>query len=196
MKLDLVHDIQGVYRKVLNAMANPGVIENIDGKDKVDIDIESYNSTFLVMIMLLDGEVTFNIVSKKKIEISKLISQITYAKARELEEADYVFILEDATDEKLAEVYEKTKLGDLVNPNKSATIIAEVNCIEYGDDIELRGPGIKECNKISVNINKNWIDTRAEKNKEYPLGIDAIYIDKSGNLIGLPRTTQVKRQEG
>ena len=194
MNFDLVHDIQGVYRKVLKGMATPGKIQRLDEGAKVDLEVDSYKSTFLLMLMLLDGEVTFNVVSKNTKEISSMISQITYSQFKEIEEADYVFILEDATNDSLAKVYKNAKLGDLVNPNKSSTIIAEVPSIEYGNEIELRGPGIKECNMISINIKGNWIEERAERNIEYPIGIDGIFIDKVGNLIGLPRTTQVKRK--
>ena len=55
MELDLIHDIQSTYRKVLNSMARPGIIENIkDEADKVNVDIDCYKSTFLIMLMLLD----------------------------------------------------------------------------------------------------------------------------------------------
>lgn len=110
MKLNMVHDIQSVYRKVLNAMAKPGVIENLQKEaDKVDIDINCYKSTFLIMMMLLDREVSFNVVSEMSIDVSSLISQITYAKVKPLEEADYIFVLDDFCDEDLDIVIKKQR---------------------------------------------------------------------------------------
>ena len=196
MKLDLVNDIQGGYRKVLNAMARPGIIESLeDEAKKVDMKTYSYRSTFLMMLMLLDGEVSFNVVSKNEMYITSLVSQITYAKLKSLEEADYIFVMNDSVDDKLDEVYKRAKIGDLVDPNKSATIIAEFEEIEEGNDLELRGPGVKEVNRVNISGNREWIKSREGKNEEYPLGIDAIYVGKNENVLCLPRTTQIKEKE-
>ena len=100
MKLDSVHDIQGVYRKVLNSMARPGTVMSLkDESSKVEKFIECYNSTFLIMMMLLDGEVSFNVISKNDIDVSRTMSQMTYAKIKPVEEADYIFVLDDLCDE-------------------------------------------------------------------------------------------------
>lgn len=192
MKLDMVHDIQSVYRKVLNAMSRPGILENINEEaEKNDIDINFYSGSFLVMLMVLDREVSFNVVSEQGNDVSKLISEITYAQAKPVEEADYIFVLEDKCSESLDEIIEKSKIGDLVDPQKSATIIAEVQCISKDGDIELEGPGIQDVNKIGICSNKKWINARKNKNEEYPLGIDLIFIDEKSNLVCIPRTTKI-----
>ena len=193
--MDLVHDIQSVYRKVLNSMARPGVIETLEEQKKIDIEVSCNKGTFLVMLMLLDGEVSFNIVSEKSEEMTSLISQMTYSKQKNLEEADYIFVLEDASEKSLAEVYKLAKIGTLIDPNKSATIIAEVNSINNNDDLELSGPGIKDKKSLSISGNNKWIKERELKNKEYPLGVHAIYIDKEYKVVSLPRTTKIKRKE-
>lgn len=193
--MDLVHDIQSVYRKVLNSMARPGKIEVLEEQEKVDMEINFNRGTFLIMLMLLDGEVSFNVVSEKSEEVSNLISEITYSKEKPLEEADYVFVLEDAVEEKLAEVYSLAKVGTLINPNKSATIISEVEFINDDGKLELSGPGIKDKKCISIGESNAWIKERNLKNKEYPLGVDGIFIDKEYRVVSLPRTTKINRKE-
>ncbi|NLK94239.1 MAG: phosphonate C-P lyase system protein PhnH [Clostridiales bacterium] len=191
MNIDLVHDIQGVYRKVLNAMARPGCIENVKNEEeKVDLNIRSYKNTVLVMLMLLDAEVSFNVVSDNSIDVISTISQITYAKIKPIEEADYVFVLSDSID-KLKEAYEKVKEGTLIDPNLSATIIAEVLKISDEKELELSGPGIKEKNYIKISGNYGWVKARENKNKEYPLGVDSIFLDSDGQVICIPRTTKI-----
>ena len=197
MKLDFTHDIQWAYRKILNSMTRPGSVEELkEVANKVDIDIDCYRSTFVIMLMLLDGEVSFNIVSKDSANISSIISQITYSKLKPIEEADYIFVMNDSTDRFLANVYKDAKLGNLVNPNKSATIIAEFDSFDEGCEIKLNGPGIKNINRINISGNIEWINARANKNYEYPLGVDAIYIDKNHKVICFPRTTQISEVEG
>lgn len=196
MKLDLVHDIQGAYRKILNSMARPGIIESLEIEStKVDMDISFYKSTFLIMLILLDREVSFNVVSKDSINISSLVSQITYAKIKPVDEADYVFVMSDSCVEMLEATCSQAKIGDLVNPNKSATIIVEFNEIKNNGDLEFTGPGIKGFNKVYISGNKSWIKARKIKNEEYPLGIDVICLDKNSNVLCIPRTTNMTQKE-
>lgn len=196
MKLDLVHDIQSSYRKVLKSMSEPGVISNLNEESlKVDIDIKCRKSTFLMMLMLLDREVSFNVVSNNSSDVSTMVSQMTYSKLKSIDEADYIFVLEDANEEELQNIISKAKIGDLVNPNKSATIISEFKSITYKNnsnqiEIALQGPGIKDKNVVNISGNRDWIREREIKNEEYPLGVDLIYIDSNDNLICIPRTTR------
>ena len=143
------------------------------------------------MLMVLDREVSFNVVSEQGDDVSKLISEMTYAQVKPVEEADYIFVLKDSCDEKLEEVIQKSKIGDLIDPQKSATIIAEVECISNSGDMELRGPGIKDINEVNISGNKKWINARRDKNEEYPLGIDLIFIDENDNVVCIPRTTKI-----
>ncbi len=197
MKLNMVHDIQSVYRKVLNAMAKPGVIENLKKEaDQVDIETNCYENTFLMMMMLLDREVSFNVVSEKSVDVSSLISQMTYAKVKPIEEADYIFVLKDACDEQLDMVIKKSKIGDLVDPNKSATIIAEFKCLDNGSNIlNFKGPGIKNLREVRISGETKWIKERNIKNEEYPLGVDLIYVDEKNNVMCIPRTTSITESE-
>lgn len=55
VKFDYVHDVQNGYRKVLNSMARPGVVENLNEEaSNIDSEIEAYKSTVFMMLMLLD----------------------------------------------------------------------------------------------------------------------------------------------
>ncbi|MGF7058767.1 phosphonate C-P lyase system protein PhnH [Brassicibacter mesophilus] len=192
MKLDLVHDIQKSYRSVIDSMSKPGHINSIkDQANKIDLDIDFENSTFVLMLMLLDAEVSFKVFSKKEKEITKLISQLTYAKPEAVENANYIFVMEDAEDGDIENAIEKAYEGNLIDPHKSATIIVEVLKITNDKEIVLTGPGIKDENYLKVDVCGNWIEKRKLKNVEYPLGVDIIMVDKKADLICIPRTTNI-----
>ena len=89
--------------------------------------------------MLLDGEVSFNVVSEKKEEVSNLISEITYSKEN-FRRSWLCICFRRCSRRKLAEVYSLAKVGTLINPNKSATIISEVEFINDDGKLELSGP--------------------------------------------------------
>lgn len=195
MKLDLVHDIQAAYRKTLDSMSRPGLIRNIRNQaDKVNMEINCFDSTLVLVLMLLDTEVKFKVCSKREAEMAKLINQLTYAKATEVESADYIFVLNDAQPEDLEKALIMAYPGDLLDPHKAATIIIEADTVSNERDLTLMGPGIEKQSYIDVQITGRWVDLRAEKNAEYPLGIDLIFTDRVGNILCLPRTTHIKKQ--
>lgn len=192
MSLDLVHDTQKTYRKLLRCMSRPGVIESIkEQSEKIDFDISFYKSTLVNMYVLLDGEVTFNIVSINKEEITNFVNQLTYAKATRLEEADFIFILNDADENSLGNAYTRAKLGTLIDPHKSATIIAEVEKLSTDRKYCLKGPGIDDLCYVDIITKGLFVGERENKNIEYPLGIDTVFIDKEDQIMCLPRTTKI-----
>lgn len=192
MKIDLVHDIQSVYRKTLSCMARPGDISSIKEEcEKLDIDLEFYPSTLALMLMFLDGEVTFAIASDMETESVEFVKQMTFGKISKIEEADFIFILKDASPEKVEKVFTYAKIGDLLDPHKSATIVFEIESLSKDQVLAFKGPGIQEVSYGNIKSDVSWIKERKERNIEYPLGIDIIFTDKDSNIMCLPRTTQV-----
>ncbi|SFG83149.1 alpha-D-ribose 1-methylphosphonate 5-triphosphate synthase subunit PhnH [Desulfotomaculum arcticum] len=195
MKLDLVHDIQRVYRKTVDAMSRPGLIVNIkDQAEKVDLEVGCFKSTVLLAMMLLDTETTFKVVSEREAEIAKFINHLTYAKGAETQSAGFILVLHDAKPLSLEETLKTACPGDLVDPHQSATIIVEADNLGYDGDLLLTGPGIDGERWIKVQTAGSWVDIRAEKNSEYPLGIDLIFTDANDNVLCIPRTTQITKR--
>ncbi len=190
MRLDYVHDIQKSFRKVLDSMSRPGLINNISKEsEKVDLEINFFNSTLVLMFMLLDSDISFKIISEKEEDITSFINKLTYAKSKNTEKADFIFVLRDAKPIDLVNGIKNAKSGDLINPHKAATIIVEVEEISNNKTLSLTGPGIERVNYAHIEAENSWILARSEKNEEYPLGIDMIFIDKESNILCLPRTT-------
>jgi len=194
MKLDLVHDTQQAYRKLLRCMSRPGVIESIEVQsEKIDFDISFYKGTLVNMFVLLDGEVTFNIVSKNKEEVTKFVNQLTYARATTLEEADFIFILKDAVENSLGDAIKRSKPGTLIDPHTFATIIVEGEKLSYEKNYTLKGPGIEDICYVNITTKGSFVEERDNKNIEYPLGVDTVFIDREHQIMCVPRTTTLTR---
>lgn len=192
MELDTVHDIQKTYRKILHCMSRPGTLENImEESEKVDIHIDFLKPTLVIMLMLLDAEVSFKVISEKEAEVSSFISQLTYAEAKPLEEADFIFVLSDAGESGVKTAFRDSKIGDLINPHKSATLVIEAPELSNSSTFMLRGPGIEHASFAGFGLGEQWIAERKKKNIEYPLGVDAIFVDRQANVLCIPRTTQM-----
>lgn len=194
VKLDIVHDMQSVYRKIVDASARPGQLADLT-KEACIVKEEGNNecpaSILLLALTLFDQEVTFKVISEKEENITKTINQLTYAKPVETEDADYILILQDAEVAALDTAIEKAKPGTLKNPHSSATIIVEVSEVSDEPTLLLKGPGIQAIEFVHVETNEKWVESRQMKNKEYPLGIEMMFVDHQEQLLALPRTTQI-----
>ncbi|CAH0124671.1 Alpha-D-ribose 1-methylphosphonate 5-triphosphate synthase subunit PhnH [Peribacillus sp. Bi96] len=197
MNLDVVHDIQTVYRKLVTATSRPGTLVVLEREAKtLGVQIECLSSTILLARTVLDPEVTFKVIAKEEEAVSRMINQLTYSKPVELPEADFIFILHDASEEQLKEALNHAKVGNLLNPHESAMIILEVPDVTKGDSMILSGPGIQQESIITLPNATSWLGARNEKNREFPLGIDMYFVDQQDRLIALPRTTQIKGNGG
>ena len=100
---DEVFDGQKVFRKVLEAMSNPGRRVFIAEQSE---KMYSDGKVFLAIGMtLLDNEVTFATCGNQ--ELAENMSLITLSKEESLENADFIFVEEES---KLTEVIEKANL--------------------------------------------------------------------------------------
>ncbi|MGE7182460.1 phosphonate C-P lyase system protein PhnH [Peribacillus sp. NPDC006672] len=193
MNLDVVHDIQTVYRKLVTATSRPGTLVVLDREARtLDVQMECLSSTILLARTVLDPEVSFKVISKAEEAVSRMINQLTYSKPVDLPEADFIFILHDASEEQMKEALNKAKVGNLLNPHESAMIILEVPDVTKGDSMILSGPGIQDESFLSLPNVSAWLAARNEKNMEFPLGIDMYFVDQQDRLIALPRTTQIR----
>jgi len=196
MAIDVVHDLQEVYRQVLQTMSRPGHIENIrEITKKNTISAPCYSSTIILAMTLLDAEVSFHVVGKKALELAKHIAELTLAQQKTAQDADYLFITSDAQEETIKNVILQTKAGTLLNPQASATIILETKQITNEGSLCLSGPGIEDTESLYIAGAHAWLEERDVVNKEYPLGIDFIFVDEEDNVVSLPRTTKIENRE-
>ncbi len=194
--IDIVHDIAGSYRELVEANSYPGNVVSLKKYIKNNtLDIPFQAATLLFVYMLLDSEVTFCVVGKEAEQASEFISKLTYAKRASLEEADYIFVLSTALDIEKIQAIKSSKAGTLVDPHNSATIICEAESVLSGETMTIVGPGIENEAQISMDFAAGWQKERVEKNLEFPMGIEMYFIDEKSKLLALPRTTIVKSEE-
>jgi alpha-D-ribose 1-methylphosphonate 5-triphosphate synthase subunit PhnH len=198
MKLDLVHDTQWAFRRIMEAIARPGSIVDLGGEAAhIDIDVPLNKAILLVALTLLDSETAFAVSTADRRDqalqvargISLEIARLTYARAVPVDRADFVFALgagKSATDAIAA-----ARQGDLLDPQLGATIVVEVWKLEDEGPLLLEGPGIERSSRLGVDLDPSWVAERARKNAEFPLGVDLILVDPRSRLAALPRTTLV-----
>ena len=89
----------------------------------------------------------------------------------------------------------RARRGRLDYPDQGATILYLVEQLAEGtpaSGIKLSGPGIRKfAYPRIVGLVEQELDQLRQANADYPLGIDAIFIDRTGQLMCLPRSTRI-----
>ncbi len=183
-----VFDSQAVYRKLLEAMANP--LRKVSIKAQAD-KMYGADAPFLALAMtLLDNETSFNADSDQK--LTDDIVLLTSAKRTNSDSADFIFA---ADPEKAVEIIAHAKSGTLADPHKSATIIIKDNEAE-NSVISAYGAGINGVINVNISGNaKRAVSQRDAQNYEYPQGVDMIFVRDTGDIYCIPRLVMVKGEE-
>jgi alpha-D-ribose 1-methylphosphonate 5-triphosphate synthase subunit PhnH len=204
ISLDHVHDIQQAYRDVLDAMSRPGLL--VDWTllaNKIDAPPDLSANSAILALLLLDTETTFAVIAGNRLDsehaqrVVRWINEMTYARMVPVEEAQFVFILAESDSLLATQALSQANIGTLLNPHESATVIIEVQAIAQSpsESFILRGPGIASEQALALRADWQWHVIRNEQNREYPLGIDLVLVDRNHQLVCLPRTTQIEQQE-
>jgi alpha-D-ribose 1-methylphosphonate 5-triphosphate synthase subunit PhnH len=196
MQLDSVHDIQKVYRELLQCMARPGKVADIrDSAAKAHFVRECHPATFLVIQTLLDAEVTFHVLGDRADAISRKIADYTFAGHTSAEEADYIIAPAGTGEPELIEAMNACKAGTLENPHQSVTWIIESETPGGPAGFKLSGPGIRDEAEAPIVFSEAFVRTRSMKTQEFPTGIDLIFTDGEGRIFCIPRTTSITAKE-
>lgn len=186
----MVNYTQEIYRKMLDSASFPGKLNNIDNIN-IENNTKLLNGAIGIAITLLDQEVTFYIENYTQEDI-KNIRALTMSNQVDYMESDYIFLDINSELDIL-----QIKIGSFEYPDESATIIHQVNdlSIDYQTKyikLDLSGPGIKSKNSIYIDgAKEEFIQRLSIINKDYPIGIDLILVDKKGELAFIPRSSKL-----
>ncbi|BBI35931.1 phosphonate C-P lyase system protein PhnH [Cohnella abietis] len=196
--VEKVHYTQETFRKLMDAMARPGKI--------VEIQPFSYHQrAFALRYMLgigatlLDQEVSFHLCGTEG-ALAKDIQLLTHSKTKPLEQSDYVLVTGGVVFDVAG-----CKRGNFHYPDENATIIYQVNAIgeqSLGGGIAnglnsvrliLTGPGVKGESRVFLDgFPPALVDQWQESNQQFPLGTDWIFVDLIGNVCCIPRSTKLQ----
>ena len=76
-----------------------------DLAERVDMNLPCYDATVLSAMTFLDAEVTFHILSEDKKDLIEKISEYTAAKFAPINEADFVIVLREDTEDGYQKCY-------------------------------------------------------------------------------------------
>lgn len=187
-QFDFVFDGQKVFRELLTAISNPGVIKNI-GEQAAKF-MGNYSSLMALGCTLLDNEEKMYV--EKNPRLSAELHNLTLSREAELGEADYIFLSSEMNYGSMDQILKNVQHGTYSDPQQAATIFLLCESVAGEKEMVLAGPGIKESLSVLVYpYIEKVICLRDSLRIEYPLGVDLIFVDGKGNLMAVPRLCKV-----
>lgn len=185
---DFVHDAQNVFRQLLHVMSNPGQIKNISTQSEKFS--ENYGVLTTIGCTMLDNEESMYV--EKNPRLFQELRDLTMAKDAEFFTADYIFLSSEMNYGSLEQILIGAKKGTYEDPQESATLVILCQKLSGQTDMTMEGPGIDGTLTIKTNqYIKTIIQLRQNQHTEYPLGMDLIFADPDGNILGIPRLVKI-----
>ena len=167
------------FRAVLQAMSRPGTI--------VALPEGEAEPAMRLLTCLMDNETCFTVLGDP--DLAAGLARQTGGRPVALAEADFIIAAHGVTGSCLA----GCRRGSLEYPHTGATVVYLVRCLGGpGMAIGLAGPGIREREVLVVDgLGSGEPAILAAINRDFPLGVDAILLDREGRLACIPRSTTI-----
>lgn len=186
--VDPVDGAGQTFRVILDVLSRPGSVASVQGPAETPDALSDAASAVLLTMadyvtpVWLDASVATE-------SVQAYIRFHTNAPiARGPEEATFA-VLRSQSDDLNLEIYNP---GTHQYPDRSTTLIIEVDGFEHGPVVELQGPGIDGSTQFQADGLPESFWTEMQKNNaQFPLGIDVIFASP-GKLAALPRSAQIK----
>ncbi|MBO6717938.1 MAG: phosphonate C-P lyase system protein PhnH [Rhizobiaceae bacterium] len=184
-----VFGAQATFRRIMDAMARPGTTQKLAALPKPPARLSP--AAAAVALTLCDHEtpVWMDTALTVAEPVAAWLGFHTGAPiARSPAEAHFAFVSNPA--EMIA--LENFAQGSQEYPDRSATIVLQVDSFDGGERLELRGPGIRETAEIAPHpLPRHFVEQWKQNRARFPRGIDLILAGPSG-VVGLPRSVRIE----
>ena len=183
---------QAVFRTVMEAMARPGRIAEIDAAIAPPAPLGT--AAAALALTLLDYETPFWLdpALAAAPEVDGWLKFHTGApRTADPASAAFAFVAEPAT----MPGFDAFGLGSSEYPDRSTTLVLEVETLTEGDGFRLSGPGIKGSRSFSAaSLPADFAERMAENRALFPRGVDLV-LTCGRRLAALPRSVHLLRSE-
>jgi alpha-D-ribose 1-methylphosphonate 5-triphosphate synthase subunit PhnH len=174
----IIHDHR-TFRVILQGMSHPGKVFSLPSSPEAGaIDL---------LGCLMDNEVSFTVIDDRDMEAALALH--TGSRPVAPEEADFLIVRDGTTDGRLT----SCRRGSLEYPDTGATVIYLVEELYEGDEgIVLSGPGVNGTISLQVKgLQTSEFHLLQKVNSEFPLGVDALFLDRNGRIACIPRSSKI-----
>jgi len=180
-----VFDSQRNFRELLQAMARPIVPRLVPVPAAAPAPI--LPATMAVLLTLCDADTALWLQQPNDEVASHLRFHAGVRLVQEPADADFALITEPSSMPPLS----RFAHGELRYPDRSASLIVQVDGFDNNAGRCFAGPGIRDVEQLAIEgLPAGFWQQRAAMSAQLPLGIDLIFISGE-RMVALPRTTRV-----
>jgi len=189
---DPVPSSQSVFRAVMNALARPGSIQTI--ADAMHAPLPLMQATAGVALTLFDHDTPVWLDDRfaADSEISAWLRfQSDAPLTSDTSRAAFALIHNGAN----VPNFENFASGTPEHPDRSTTLVVQVDTLTEGPELVLRGPGIKGAASLRAGaLPSNFVERLRANWASFPQGVDLLLVCGT-ELVALPRSTHVTAKE-
>ena len=181
---DPVLNAQTSFRAALKAMSEPGIVMQLDFADALD---HMHPATFSLALTLFDDET--KVWLSPAMDTPAIRANLAFHCAcpvvNDPQQADLAIIAADDVD-----CLGRFRTGTDRDPELSCTVIIQLDSLQGGRSVVLKGPGIESQREIAPPLNDAFWTAREQVN-EFPRGLD-FFMTSQRQLMALPRSTAAR----
>lgn len=183
-----VFDSQKTFDIIINAMARPGKISALPSLAHAPAPLTSTSATVIQALCDNDTAVWLDKTIAREKTIKDWLAFHTGAAVTDNREAAQFSLIADL--ENLPDLATFSQ-GSQQYPDRSTTLLIQVDVLRNGPELTLTGPGIDQQTEILIEpISPLFLDQWQANNQLFPRGVDVIFTTET-SIMCLPRTTKI-----
>jgi alpha-D-ribose 1-methylphosphonate 5-triphosphate synthase subunit PhnH len=186
---DKVLSAQSTFRSVMSAMARPGSVQPI--AVSVGAPDGMMRGTAAIALTLFDHDtpIWLDGAMAARSEVARWLKFHTSAPLVDDASIASFALIGDA---KNLPALDRFAFGSNEYPDRSTTLILQVESLSQGPAYQLRGPGIDGVSTLRATIEPRDLFARLAINATlFPRGIDVVLVDDA-SIVAIPRTTRLE----
>jgi alpha-D-ribose 1-methylphosphonate 5-triphosphate synthase subunit PhnH len=185
---DKVLSAQSTFRSVMDAMARPGAVQRI--VPMAGTAGPMMRGTAAIALTLFDHDTPLWL-DPRMAESTDVLKWLKFHTGAPVIQDSSIAAFALISDGVLLPPLERFALGTNEYPDRSTTVIIQVESLEFGPSFELRGPGIDGVATLQASIKPFDLFEQLRFNETlFPRGIDVVLVADDA-VVAIPRTTRV-----
>src|SRR5262245_59094212 len=184
---DKVLSAQSTFRAVMDAMARPGSVQRIRAAAGTPASMMHGTAAIALTLFDHDTSVWLDGVMSATPDVAKWLKFHTSAPVIADPSASSFAVIGDV--QHLPPV-DRFALGSNEYPDRSTTLILQVDSLTSGPAFELTGPGIDGAAVLQATVASNLFERLAINAVLFPRGIDVVLVHDDA-IAAIPRTTRL-----
>jgi alpha-D-ribose 1-methylphosphonate 5-triphosphate synthase subunit PhnH len=187
---DPVLGSQTAFRALMDALANPGLVQPLGG---VTTSAGLSPDLAAIALAICDHD-TLLWLDPALAQNSGIVAWLRFQTGAPLTDDPSRAAFALASDVGALPPFDRFALGTAEYPDRSTTIALAVPSLTGGSSLILRGPGIKDTRSISpAGLPGDFLPQWTANRALFPRGVDLLLVADS-QLVGLPRTTRISME--